>query len=346
MDWDDAAALAGRLAPPGPVLGRAEMADLVGSLRAAAHRAVEPVADITGLRPPDDAPPGGTATVLVVDRPGWARSMAGLTEDALALPDGRSVPLAAELVGSAEVGGALAALATKVLGQLDPYAPEAGRGSPGRLLLVAPNVLRTERDLRVRPADFRLWVCLHEQTHALQLTAAPWLSGHLRDRTRGVLADLSGAPGGVRALAGRVRAAATGTWGAVRGRDGASVLDGMLDGDQRSRLDEVTAVMALLEGHADVAMDAVGPAVVPTVRTIRRRFEQRRAEPGTRDGLVRRLLGMDAKLAQYRDGARFVRAVTRQVGTDGFNAVWTGPGALPSAREIADPDAWVRRVHG
>jgi uncharacterized protein (DUF2342 family) len=30
---------------------------------------------------------------------------------------------------------------------------------------------------------------------------------------------------------------------------------------------------------------------------------------------------------------------------DGFNAVWTSPQTLPSPEEIADPRAWVRRVH-
>jgi uncharacterized protein (DUF2342 family) len=29
----------------------------------------------------------------------------------------------------------------------------------------------------------------------------------------------------------------------------------------------------------------------------------------------------------------------------GFNEVWTSPETLPSRTEIADPDAWLRRVH-
>ena len=29
-----------------------------------------------------------------------------------------------------------------------------------------------------------------------------------------------------------------------------------------------------------------------------------------------------------------------------FNAIWTSPDTLPLPREIADPQAWVRRVHG
>ena len=51
-------------------------------------------------------------------------------------------------------------------------------------------------------------------------------------------------------------------------------------------------------------------------------------------------------MRQYRDGAAFVRAVQETVGVDGFNAIWSSPETLPRAREITDPQAWVRRVHG
>ena len=51
-------------------------------------------------------------------------------------------------------------------------------------------------------------------------------------------------------------------------------------------------------------------------------------------------------MRQYRDGAVFVRGVQEQVGVEGFNAIWTSPDTLPLAREIEEPEAWVRRVHG
>ena len=42
-----------------------------------------------------------------------------------------------------------------------------------------PNVIAVERQLRVQPADFRLWVCLHEVTHRVQFRANPWLADHM-----------------------------------------------------------------------------------------------------------------------------------------------------------------------
>ena len=115
---------------------------------------------------------------------------------------------------------------------------------------------------------------------------------------------------------------------AVRG-GGGSLLDVMGTPEQKEILDRITGVMSLLEGHADVVMDGVGPSVIPSVDRIRARFDERRKGVGTLDRILRRLLGLDAKMAQYRDGAAFVRHVVDKVGMDDFNAVWAEPAHLP-----------------
>lgn len=394
VDWSAAAQIAGRVARPGPLASRDELAELVAGLRTAASDAVPHVLRVTRMVPavlPSGAAPGAVASegptelsqVFVVDRSRWARAntevMASLTDgvaDALTGKDDKPVSAATALVGAAQVGAVLAALSSRVLGQFDPYSaaggsahsaaggsahsaaggggPSAAGGGadgaapPGRLLLVAPNVLQLERDLDLVPADFRLWVCLHEQTHALQFAAAPWLADHLRARAHDLLVGLSESSRQMADARWREKVATAGrvVVRAVRGEGG--VADGLLTADQKAVLEEVSGVMALLEGHADVMMDAVGRRTVPTVRRIRAQFEARRDGQGssTLDTVLRRFLGMDAKLAQYRDGAAFVRAVEKQVGRDGLNAVWSGPETLPSALEIAEPGAWVRRVHG
>jgi coenzyme F420 biosynthesis associated uncharacterized protein len=132
----------------------------------------------------------------------------------------------------------------------------------------------------------------------------------------------------------------------VGGRADTSLIDLFATPAQREVIDRVTGVMSLLEGHADVVMDGVGPEVIPTVDEIRRRFNKRRKGAGSLDRVARRLLGLDAKMAQYRHGAHFVRTVVKRVGMDGFNKVWVEPANLPSKAEIDDPHAWLRRVHG
>jgi coenzyme F420 biosynthesis associated uncharacterized protein len=132
----------------------------------------------------------------------------------------------------------------------------------------------------------------------------------------------------------------------IRGDDGVSLLDVFSTPEQQVVMDRLTGVMSLLEGHADVVMDGVGPTVIPSVEHIRTRFNQRRKGASALDRVLRRLLGLEAKMAQYRDGAAFVRGVVDKVGMSDFNAVWAEPANLPSKDEISDPTAWVRRVHG
>lgn len=343
VDWELAARIAGRLAAPGPAADRAELTALVDELRDAAGRAAAHASAITGLSAADGTPPEQVSTVLVVDRPRWALANAEVFA-AMTGPLAATTPSsAARSAAALQVGGVLALLSGKVLGQFDPFTSRDGRG---RLLLVAPNVLHHERRLKVDPSDFRLWVALHEQTHALQFAAAPWLAEHLRSRAAELMTDLAGDKSLVPRVGELLQAVARAVTGGAD--DGVGVLD-LLSAHQREVFEEVGAVMALLEGHADVAMDEVGPRVVPSVRKIRKAFEARRDEAAKARGVdrvLRRLLGLDTKLAQYRDGAAFVRAVRKDVGIDGLNAIWTSAERLPRPQEISDPRAWVRRVHG
>lgn len=334
LDWDVAARRAGQIAPAGPTASRVTLKGVVETLRRSAERAPTMVGEITGLR--EAAAVAARTPVYVVDRPRWSEAnvaiFRGLLEDTLTPASAGSSRVAAE-----ELGLLLALLSSRVLGQFDPFS------APSRLLLVAPNIVAVERDLDLDAMDFRLWVCLHEQTHAVQFAAAPWLADHIAGRIgamAGRLADPSTGPD-------RLRIALSALVDVLRNRSGGpSLLHSLLSEEEQAELDAVIAVMSLLEGHADVVMDAVGPARLPSVRRIRASFEARRDGAGPFDLVVRRVLGMDAKIAQYRNGAVFVRGVVAKVGHPGLNAVWAAPENLPSQEEIAHPDRWVARVHG
>ncbi len=351
IDWDLAVAAASRMSGAGPAITRDEAEDVVAELREGAERSTPLVREFTNL-----AAGRRTAPVLVVDRAGWIRANAdGFAEviaplvDKLQTRKGAPSPMA-EAVGSQvtglEVGALLGFMSSKVLGQFDPFygLDSAGDTGPaGRLLLVAPNIVHAEREMGVDPHDFRLWVCLHEETHRVQFTAVPWMRDHIRNEIEALVSEIEVDPA---KLASMVGEGVKRVGDILRGDDDVSLLDLFSSARQREVLDRITAVMSLLEGHADVVMDGVGPEVIPTVKDIRRRFTQRRKGTSYLDRVLRKLLGLDAKMAQYRDGAAFTRGVLDQVGMEGFNAVWAEPAHLPSRVEISDPAAWVRRVHG
>ena len=354
VDWTVALSTASRLVKPGPDISREGAAEAVADLRRCAVRAEDYVRQVTGL-----TAASGTAPVLVVDRPRWIEANIDGFRQVLAPLNAKTaertknsnpalVSIGARITG-VEVGALLSYLAPKVLGQFDPFYPgvdrvadaETGELPPGgRLLLVAPNIVAVERELELVPSDFRLWVCLHEETHRVQFTAVPWLRGYLNTQIGEVVAtaDVDGA-----ALAAMLREAVKRISEAARGDGELSIVDLVQTPAQREIVDRITAVMSLLEGHADVVMDGVGPDVIGTIVEIRRRFNVRRQGQGF-DKIIRKLLGLDAKMRQYRDGAAFCKAVIAAVGMDGLNRVWTSPETLPTKAEIADPKIWLDRM--
>jgi coenzyme F420 biosynthesis associated uncharacterized protein len=336
VDWQLAVSIGARLAGAGPQVSAEEADATVAELREGAARSTSYVKEFTGL----DA--GRLeAPVLVVDRAGWVQANADAFAHLLtpviakvAERKGEPGPFT-QVVGSrvtgAEVGGLLGFMAGKVLGQFDPF-----HEPHGRLLLVAPNIMHVEREIEADAHDFRLWVCLHEETHRVQFSAVPWMRDHLFSQ----LTDLADTVEPQRFLDEGLKRITE----AIRNGRTGSVLDLLGSPEQKAILDRVTGVMSLVEGHADYVMDGVGPTVIPSVERIRGKFNERRKGVGTLDRFLRKVLGLDAKMAQYRDGSRFVRSVVDKVGMGGFNAVWASAENLPTLAEIHDPDAWVARV--
>jgi coenzyme F420 biosynthesis associated uncharacterized protein len=282
----------------------------------------------------------GPATV--VDRPGWARANAegfdvvlAPLEQTLLARQGRVGAMVTAKASAVQMGTLLAWLSSTVLGQYEAFQPA---GQAGRLLLVAPNIVETERRLGVHPPDFRLWVALHEVTHRTQFTAVDWLHDHVRSEIGALLSAAK--LDDPEALLQRLKQVAS----APRG---GSLVEMLQTPEQREVMDRVTAFMSLLEGHAEHVMDGVGPAVVPSVVHIRERFQERRRHRGNPlERVLRRLLGLDLKALQYAEGSRFVKALVEEVGMTGFNRVWLSPATLPTRAEILAPRDWVARVHG
>lgn len=397
VDWRTVERLTA-LIPAGPSASRSARASSVAVLRRSAQEAPAWVARITGLKRAGQQV-AETTRVSVVDRAGLvrasSRALRGLMEQVPAPPASEAI----QLVGAAEVAGAMSLLATRLLGQVVPAAPSgisghgAGASGPARpvggrndvmtsgtvpardvttgagwdgaasphLLLVAPNVLAVRRQMDLDMLDLPAWVCLHEMTHAVQLAAAPWLGPFLSDSMRMVIgavveAAYGGADGARSAGGGSrqerrsrprrgraVRLAAR----AGRGR----VLEGLMNVTDRAEVASLAAVLTFLEGHAEVVLDDVHPNRMPSVHRLRAVLSRSRAAdggigpgPGLGSLLLHRLMGLEAKEAQYADGAAFVRSVVTRIGHEGLNAVWADPELLPTPAELARPDVWVRRV--
>lgn len=338
VDWRFAATVGTRLARPGPAATDYTRRQIIEQLTQASRKAELPVREVTGLIEGGEIP-----EARVVDRVGWIHAA---TQSMRVMTGGTTAAVAPRgfitgRVTGAQTGAVLAFVSAGILGQYDPFGPNGGE-----LLLVYPNVIAVERQLRVSPADFRLWVCLHEVTHRVQFRANPWLADHM-SRALAILTEDAGDD--VSQVVGRLTELVRSRRDGVEPEPNSSGMLGLVRAvqsePQRHALDQLLVLGTLLEGHADHVMDAVGPAVVPSVATIRRRFDERRKhrQPPLQR-VVRALLGFDAKLSQYTRGKAFVDHVVGRVGMARFNAVWSSVENLPLPTEIDNPQQWIHRV--
>ena len=60
--------------------------------------------------------------------------------------------------------------------------------------------------------------------------------------------------------------------------------------------------------------------------------------------ILERLLGLELKLRQYRDGKRFCDHVVARGGVETLNRLWSSAEALPTLAELHDPAAWLERT--
>ncbi|HEY1778443.1 MAG TPA: zinc-dependent metalloprotease [Solirubrobacteraceae bacterium] len=240
---------------------------------------------------------------------------------------------------SAQVGGLTGFLAQRVLGQYDMPLLDSD-GAP-RLLMVGPNLGSAAERLEVDGEALLHWVTLHELTHAVQFGSVPWLRLHLAALVREVVDTLEVKVDASKALKVPSADDMRGWVDSIRKGELVTLAIGR---ERRVLVDRIQATMAVVEGHAEHVMDAIGAEVIPSQAQLREALERRRMGRSGPMRLLERVLGFELKLRQYRDGKRFCDAVVAKVGIDGLNRVWSAPHQLPTLAELVDPDAWIART--
>ncbi len=358
IDWRAAQRIGERVAGSPPA----------GGVRAAtveprAYEFARRVSEYSGLGEPSALPP-----LEAVDRAEWIAAnlltmrplLGGLSER---IGEGTG-PLAAPLrmasgfLLGAQLGGLTGVLSQRVLGQYDLALLGDAESVKPRLLLLAPNLAIAARNLSVDRDELVLWVTIHEITHAVQFTGAPWLRAHLggmlKELIEGLQVSLTGSKdddaGGKRnddmpawrrmpklPDAGELREMAE------RARRG-EVLRLTLGEDRWELVERMQAVMSLIEGHAEHTMDAIGAEVLPSLPALRRAMTRRRESRGLPWRVLEKLLGLEMKMRQYEVGRRFCDAVVAEGGPQALARVWTGPEQLPTTQELAQPSLWLART--
>jgi uncharacterized protein (DUF2342 family) len=377
IDWS-AAQRVGELIAGSPPFGGVRSASVEPLVQEFAGK----VATYSGLSSSNELP-----SLELVDRPGWIAAnlrtmrplLAPLAESVGngAGPVAGTLRSASGLLMGAQVGALTGVLSQRVLGQYDLALLDAS--VKPRLLLLAPNLAQAARTLGVDRDELVLWVSIHEITHAVQFSGAPWLreylGGLLKELIDGLQVTIAGKPangdgngngkgesdepaagndrrdgwlGGMPKLpdpSGWVPDLAQLREIVERARRG-EVMRLTLGEDRWQLVERMQAAMSLIEGHAEHTMDAIGAEVLPTLPRLRKAMNHRREHRGLPWRVLERLLGLELKLRQYETGRRFCDAVVDAGGPQALALAWSGPEALPTPAELEDPSLWIARVVG
>jgi coenzyme F420 biosynthesis associated uncharacterized protein len=328
------------------------------SLSAAYHRLVEQcvplISDYTETALPESA-----RETYAFDRVDWIHAnLAGFQrmfapiEEIDAGPGKNRNPVS-KLVGgvnqsvlSAEIGLLLGYMARRVLGQYDLALLGREPVTAGKLYFVEPNIRGIERKLDLPKDDFRMWLALHETTHAFEFEAYPWVRDHfngLLERYMGFMKEdaeyLKQGVEGVKIMARRIREGRNGD-----GDDAGTWIESFMTGEQREVFTEMQALMCVIEGYSNHVMNAVGRDLLPTYDLISKRFEERQKQRSQGEKLFAQLTGLNVKMEQYRQGEAFVNAVVDRHGREAIARLWSGSDSMPSMAEIRDPAQWSTRI--
>ncbi len=352
-----ATAVARRLAADEPSGDSYLSQRLERDLESSVARAEELVAGLSGIPAPKPV------KWAIVRRGDWAEAnilgmdllIAPLSEKLGKRLDSMPAParFAQRTFVSAEIGIMLGYVSRRVLGQYDLLVPEQDpatgprwkrRRSPtggAALYFVGSNMVETEKRLGFVPEDFALWVAVHEITHRFQFEGVPWLRDRFFGLIRRYLASMEMDPKSfARRLAGGARKLATRSVS----EDERNAVYLFASDEQRAILDEIQALMSVVEGHGNYVMDAIGAEVIPSFHRMRKSFDRRKEQTNLIQRVINNAIGLEMKLRQYELGQRFCESVVEQGGREALAHLWAAPENLPTLVELRSPERWVSRV--
>jgi putative hydrolase len=235
------------------------------------------------------------------------------------------------LVDGAQVGQALGALASEVLGTTEVGIPLGGSA------LLPANVAAFAEGLSVPLDEVRLYLALREAAHQRLFAHVPWLKAHLFDAVdaygRGIEVD----PGAIEQAVGSFDPS-----------DPASLQEALGSGlfelepteAQKAALSRLEAALALVEGWVDLVVDAAAVKTLPHAVQLRETVRRRRATGGPAEQTFATLVGLELRPRRLREAATLWAAVTSSRGIDGRDALWAHPDLLPSPGDLDDPTGW------
>ncbi|MDN5918758.1 MAG: zinc-dependent metalloprotease [Pseudonocardia sp.] len=236
-----------------------------------------------------------------------------------------------------QLGQGLAQLASEVLSSTELGIPIG----PDRTAALLPESIATfTAGLDLPAGEVMLYLAAREAAHQRLFSHVGWLKerllGTVEEYARGITVDTS-----------RIEELARN----IDPSNPASIQEAMSSGmfepedtpEQKAALARLETLLALIEGWVDsVVAEAVGERL-PGAEAMRETMRRRRASGGPAEQAFATIVGLELRPRRLRAAAELWHLLSQEHGSAGRDAVWAHPDLIPSADDLEDPAAFVRR---
>jgi coenzyme F420 biosynthesis associated uncharacterized protein len=250
-------------------------------------------------------------------------------------PAGPLIGAVTPFLMGAQIGLVFGYMSHKALGMWDVCLP---RTRPGRLYFNFPNILDVERDLQVKPQEFRMWLALHEVSHELHFQSISWMRPYLLGLIEQYMDAAEIDSSQLASKFGNLSDPQELSTVLQRPEDLFPLLRSPA---QESLVEKILCLTSAAEGYSDWIVRKAGLGLTESFDKIAEGMTRRRAERSSPERMMEKMFGLDLGNEQQHRGHRFVMAIAA---AGGLERLWQKPENLPDLGELAQPHRWLSRI--
>ena len=237
---------------------------------------------------------------------------------------------------AAQLGQSVGKLSENVLSASEIGIPLSTR--PG---LVIQNVEDFLKDLETPKSEVLIYLAIRELAVSSLYASNRWLRDQVATQVSEFAAGLKIDPESIQNLAQQIDPSDPTTFNLVIESGG---LITPRTADQEATLVRIETTLALIEGWAD----AVAFSAASRLPGINQVFEllRRRQAVGAAQKTFATLLGLELRPRLQREAMAMWQQLAAELGTAVRDSIWMHPDLLPSAEDIQDPSALIKRLSG
>lgn len=240
---------------------------------------------------------------------------------------------------AASAGSMIGHLGQRALGQYDLPVPRPG----DKVLVIPTSIDAAAAEWNVPVDELRLVTLVHElAAHAVLATP------HVRKRLDSLFIDFASAFRPNVELIGEQFGNLTDLSQLAEVSeqlgDPEALLDMMRSPTHDLLVPQLDALVAVVLGFVDTAVNRACAGLVPSQERIRSAMRDRTLSVTPADRFMERLLGIDIDESTLERGDRFMAGIVERAGNDALERLWADDLDLPTAAEVDAPGLWLARI--